>query len=323
LYGKAHGLSRFQVSDTPDFSNIVYDSGEIAATETHDVPEGNLLESTNYYWRAYYEDVDGAESELSDAFEFTTSSEFFDPADPANIGASFAGGFIAGVIDTIQGTIDSADDYQTGERYVLVVSPKEYEGGNSSLPASGLPTGNLQWDSQDRSGESGAITRWNGLESTDTILEKNDSNYQVFEFIRSLRQNYPAPDDGGSDWYLPAMDELEIVHRNLKPVTADNGVDSRTFTFPGTQNFGENPSSEPQGTAYNANDPSQTSVTEFQVGGTEAVDLSRYWSSTDTNQSDSKTWFQVFNSSAFQAFQSAQNKSVPDASLRPVRRVPL
>jgi len=312
LYGKAHGLSRFQVSDTADFSNIVYDSGEIAATQTHDVPAGNLLEGVNYYWRAYYVDVDGTESEFSDTFEFTTAAEFFDPADPANIGTSFAGGFLVGVIDTVAGTINGSDDYQTGERYALIVAPKSLE----------EPAG-LKWDSQVRTGEGGTFTRWDGLSSTNSILAKNDTSYEAFEHIRSIRSSDPVPSDGGSDWYLPAMDELELIYRNLKPVSADNFVENETRAFPGSQDCGFNPSSDPTGSAYTATgEPFQTGVTDFQDGGAEAVDLDRYWSSTDADE-DSRAWRQFFTFSGIEGFQGGGGKDDTNISVRPVRRVPL
>jgi len=310
LYGKTHAISRFQVASDVGFTTIVYDSGEISATETHDVPSGNLLESTNYYWRVYYEDEDGVESEFSDTFEFTTSATFFDPEDPANIGSAYAGGFLVGIIDTVAGTIDGQDDYQTGERYALVVSPKSLE--DATDPS---------WDSQNRTGESGSFTRWDGLSSTDNILAKNDTSYEAFEHIRSIRSSNPVPSDGGSDWYLPAMDELELIYRNLKPDTDSNKTISETSLFPGTQSPGFNPSSDPTGSAYTAGDPSQTSVMDFQDGGAEAVDLDQYWSSTDGNEA-SRAWFHGFTT-PFSGEQNRTSKDLTSYSVRPVRRVPL
>jgi len=77
LYGRSHALSRFQVSDDDQFNNIVYDTGEIAATTTTTIPEGTLQSGeTTYYWRVYYEDDNGTESEYSDTQSFTTANFF-------------------------------------------------------------------------------------------------------------------------------------------------------------------------------------------------------------------------------------------------------
>jgi len=119
------------------------------------------------------------------------------------------------------------------------------------------------------------------------------------------------------------MDELELIYRNLKPVTADNFVGNDTTAFPGSQDSGFNPSSDPTGSAYTATgEPFQTSVTEFQNGGAEAVDLERYWSSTDADE-NSSAWFQNFATSGVEGRQVARPKSTTNVSVRPVRRVPL
>jgi len=141
------------------------------------------------------------------------------------LGAPVAGGYFAGLIDTLTGNIIAADDYQTGLRYALIVSPKDLEGGRGASPASGLPTGDLEWDTQDRSGEAGCFTRWNGLEATNVIIAKSDASYEAHGFIADVRSQYPAvATPGGSEWYLPAMDELELLYRNFKPNNADNNT---------------------------------------------------------------------------------------------------
>jgi len=119
------------------------------------------------------------------------------------------------------------------------------------------------------------------------------------------------------------MDELELIYRNVKPVSADNSTFDSTRAFPGQQNSGFNPSSDPTGLAYTATgEPFQTGVTDFQDGGAEAVDLSRYWSSTDADEGG-RAWYQIFTGSGVEGAQDAESKDRTDFSVRPVRRVVL
>jgi hypothetical protein len=242
-----------------------------------------------------------------------------------DIGAPVAGGYFAGVIDTVAGTIDSQDDYQTGQRYALIVAPKELEGGRGSSPASGLTTGDLQWDTNNGTGEAGCFTRWNGLEATNVIINKNDSRYQVHNFIKEVRDNYePAPTPGGTTWYLPAMDELELLYRNFKPNYADNRTDTRTRNFPGSNPSGFNPSSDPSGSNYSNSPrvPEKTPALGFRETEVAAIDLERYWSTTDANE-DRRAWGQNFTNSGSEGIQSANTKDFTSRSVRPVRRVVL
>jgi len=243
-----------------------------------------------------------------------------------DIGAPVAGGYFAGVIDTIKGTIDSQDDYQTGQRYALIVAPKELEGGRGSSPAAGLTTGDLQWDTaRTTAGEAGALTRWNGLEATNAIIAKNNTNYQAHDFIEECRNQYPAPaTTGGSEWYLPAMDELELLYRNFKPNYADNRTDTRTRNFPGSNPSGFNPSSDPTGSNYSNNPrvPEKTPALGFRETEAAAIDKLEYWSTTDADEGG-RAWRQRFTSSGAEGLQAADIKDGTIKSVRPVRRVVL
>jgi len=243
-----------------------------------------------------------------------------------DIGAPVAGGYFAGVIDTIKGTIQANDDYQTGLRYAVIVAPKELEGGRDSSPASGLTTGDLQWDTaRTTAGEPGTLTRWNGLEATNAIIAKNNTNYQVHDFIEECRNQYPAPaTTGGSEWYLPAMDELELLYRNFKPNYADNDTHNFPRNFPGSQPSGTNPSSDPT-SPQNSNNPrvpEKTPVIGFRDNEAAAIDLERYWSTTDADE-DGRAWDQLFTISGFEGLQRASTKDRTSSSVRPVRRVVL
>lgn len=237
------------------------------------------------------------------------------------IGAPVVGGFYAGLIDTIKGDIQTspADAYQTGLRYALIVGPKALEGGR------GTGTGDKRWYTSNTGTNNDARTRWNGLEATNAILDLNDSDYEAHDHIADVRASDPPPaTPGGSDWYMPAMDELEVLYRNFKPNNADN--DERTFsgTFPGSQTGGTNPSSDPQGAPY-VNDPripDETLLALFkQSGGAETLDQLRYWSATEA--SDDRAWRQGFTLAGFEGFQDNFTKTATFASVRPVRRVVL
>ena len=94
----------------------------------------------------------------------------------------------------------------------------------------------------------------------------------------ALMTNSPAADfctglaiGGYSDWYLPARYELDIAYYNLKPTTGSNST-----------SWGINDYSVPKQTVnYTAGDPTQTSVTAFQTGNSEAFVADYHWSSTE------------------------------------------
>ena len=276
-------------------------------------------------------DVQGAIDETADSVGLALIKSGIDPAVARavaynDIGAPVAGGYFAGVIDTVKGTIQGNDDYQTGERYALIVAPKELEGGRGSSPAPGLTTGDLRWDTtRTTAGEAGTLTRWDGLSATDVIIAKDEAKYEAHNFIKECRDLYPAPATaGGSNWYLPALDELELLYRNFKPNYADNLIFSQTRNFPGAQSSGVNPSSDPTSTA-NSNSPrvpEKTPVLGFRETEAAAVDLDRYWSTTDANE-DGRAWNQLFTGSGFEGLQLASDKDRTDVSVRPVRRVAL
>ena len=270
---------------------------------------------------------------LDETADDTGLSLIRDGVDPAvaravaynDIGAPVAGGYFAGVIDTIKGTIQSDDDYQTGLRYALIVAPKELEGGRDSSPAPGLPTGDLEWDTTRGSGEAGCFTRWNGLQATDVIINKDDAKYEVHNFVAEVRSQYPAPaTQGGTNWYLPAMDELELLYRNFKPNYADNFTGTRSRNFPGSFPNGINNSSDPNAPAYSNNPrvPEKTPVLGFRDNEAAAVDQLRYWSTTDADEGG-RAWVQDFTASGGEGRQITDFKDGTVNSVRPVRRVVL
>jgi len=168
------------------------------------------------------------------------------------IGEPFLGGFFAGIIDTNQpGAILPEDRYQTPLRYGLIVSPR-------SLQI------NLRWRTSGAT-VAQAETRWNGLAAQEALTPS--ATFPAFDYCNSLA----LPNDGGSKWYLPALDELTEAYWNLKPTTDDNSTGTQsTGDFPDDGfSRGELFSSDPQRPPFTSGTPEQTDVTDFQAGADE------------------------------------------------------
>jgi hypothetical protein len=226
-----------------------------------------------------------------------------------NIGDNVFGGFFAGIIDTNQsGSIDAADDYQTPLRYLLIIAPSSIEASTERESLSG--TGNLAWRTTSAT-VSGASTRWNGLAAQNALAS---ATFPAFNYCNGLT----FPDDGGSRWYLPAIDELEMAYRVFKPTTGNNTTGARTLdVFPAVNwNNGANKASDPAGAEYTTTVPAQTSLTDFQSAGAEAFAAVSYWSA--SWRGSTTAWRQNFISG------SQGNGTQTTASrVRPVRRVVL
>jgi hypothetical protein len=160
------------------------------------------------------------------------------------IGSALGGGFFAGQISTAgNGTAD----------YNLVIGPlstaqsasKKFKLVNTSDP--------------------GATSVIDGPANSTAM---NDVTHPAAQFCKGLSVG------GFSDWYMPALNELEICYYNLKPTTQSN-----------TTGKGINANAVPARTSnYTAGNPAQTSAADFQSGGTEAFS-DNYWTSTQRNSS--------------------------------------
>ena len=230
------------------------------------------------------------------------------------IGDNVYGGYYAGMIDTTRsGVILGTDASQTGRKYLLIVAPKSLE----AAPG-------LRWRTTNAAGPTGVRTRWDGL--TATVAMKNAGTvYEAATYCHDLT----FPSDGGSRWYLPAIDELELLYRNLKPTTTNNSTSFWTsaagsFPYNGAQvQFGVNPSSDPTGTAYTSTVPGRTGLALFQSGGAQAFEPTTnpyYWAATEYDAFDA--WFQDFGSSGT-GYQNVTSKNIAFSRVRPVRRVVL
>lgn len=114
---------------------------------------------------------------------------------------------------------------------------------------------------------------------------------------------------GHSDWYIPSMDELEILYRNLKPANVDNHQYSRS---------GLNASAVPATYPYTVDDPVMTSAPIFQHCGAESFDDNWYWSSTQYADNRHYAHCQDF-------YDGRQYQEHKEAKLRVIliRRVPM
>ena len=220
-----------------------------------------------------------------------------DASIPTAIGDPLWGGYYVGVIDTTRvGSIDGADPYQTGLRYMLIVSPKSIE----------YTTG-LRWKTADTAGPAATATMWNGLAATEAMYQAGAA-YEAATYCRNLS----FPSDGGSRWYLPAKNELELLYRNMKPTTAAHFDAS-----------GANIASDPTGVAYTpgaTTNPAQSSVTWFQSGGAQALEgvtTPIYWSSSELNTTRANGQQMAGANSGFQTNYAKSSTSV---RVRPVRQ---
>ena len=166
------------------------------------------------------------------------------------IGAFLEGGYFAGYIS------HTADGNAT---HGLIVAPAAsgYNGESQ-----------LQWKTANTS-TPGTSSLYDGAANTANMA---DASHPAANYCAGLTI------DGYSDWYLPALYELEIAYYNLKPTTQSNNT-----------SFGINAYSVPaRGSNYTAGDPAQTSVTAFQSGGAEAFVGNYHWTSTEASSTHAR-----------------------------------
>lgn len=202
------------------------------------LPKGVLQTSKQYTMQVQY-NGGVSSSMLSDKLSFTTAASF-SPTPVVDAGVPFGGGYYAGANIVVDGV-----------EYALVVAPKTL--GGESL--------NIQW--QTSTDGTGGTSRNDGWYNTNRAIALSGT-HPAASFCRGLRIG------GYDDWYLPSIDELEIIYRYLKPGTSNNDA-----------YVGDNPNSRPVGSNYTTTNPAQTSVQLFREGGAENMSKDYYyWSST-------------------------------------------
>ena len=209
------------------------------------VPFGVLSQDTSYVFKMRYTGMSFGASGWA-SVTVTTIATFFDPS-TTPIGSPAMGGYYAGIMEI--------RSMSNGPTYALIVAPK----------ASGETTATWGPDYQPM-----GYNDWDGLSNTYLMPA---GTHPAADFCKGLSIG------GFTDWYLPAVHELDQLYFNLKP-TADNST--------ATHQNNDVPVGRPYQRYSDAADyPPQTSVTIFQEGNSEAFQLAWYYSSSAPNNS---TW---------------------------------
>jgi hypothetical protein len=174
---------------------------------------------------------------------FFGSSKSSGPA----IGDAYQGGFFAGYIS------HTANGVAT---HLLIVAPRATGAtgiGYTLTSYKKLKTSNTT--------TAGTTSTFNGSANSANM---NDATHPAAEFCETLSI------DGYTDWYLPALYELDIAYQNLKPTASSNDT-----------SWGLNPYSVPaRASTRTAGDPARTTVTAFRAGNTQPFIADLHWTST-------------------------------------------
>lgn len=211
---------------------------------------------------------------------------------------------------TNPGSTNSYTDFVIAARWKIVLAPK-----------SGGENASVMYKNTNTAAPAACFTLTNGPAATDAMIAADTSTvYPLAHWAKSLRElNSGEGLSGYTDWYIPARDELELLWRNLKPVTDNNYVtanryDAAAYTRDANLDdvavtHGANRNSDPAGDAYTATVPAQTAATAFQSGGAEALTFGSayYWSSSES--AATSAWAQDYTTSnpGFQDYYSKAN----------------
>ena len=104
-------------------------------------------------------------------------------------------------------------------------------------------------------------------------IKGNENSLRIYaQYVAGLSTHYAAQfcetlNSGGySDWYMPSMDELEVLYYFLKPTTDANNLGGGVVRAMNSHAVAP----EPVSTDYSSGTPGQTSVTAFRSGGAQS-----------------------------------------------------
>jgi hypothetical protein len=234
---------------------------------TVSIPEADLTISSTYYARVKYATTNATAvtSNFSAWSSFATAAAFT----PAP-GTAMSGGYFAGQIRVFAGE-DGGGLPTVDTIYNLIVAPVDTGQHGGSIPSG------IQYKTT-LTGDLPAATFQNKVYGLPANDAGNDADHPMFQWARSLNIG------GFSDWYIPAVNELEILYYYLKPTTELNSTNA------------VNPNAYPLH-AYYPLDPGQTTSALFKTGGAQAfIDYAFYQTSTEYSGTDYTFWLQRFDS---------------------------
>jgi len=207
-------------------------------------------------------------------------------------------------------------DWSVMAKFRVIVAPKS-SGENSSKA--------YKNDTTAAPSATGTLTE--GLKATlAMVADGNSTVYPAAHYCNDLSIG------GYTDWYFPARDELELTYRNLRSFTGDNYTIANRPNSPtpnytnlgsigtGGTEHGLNYNSDPQGVAYTAGSPAQTSVAAFQSGGAEAMGPNVLYI-TSTEYDTTTNWFAYYYEIALSDAGAQRNTTKTNAYyVRAVRR---
>lgn len=204
-----------------------------APTNQYTVPAGALTNNVTYYARVRYVSSVAGTSPWSADVSFTTAAATQAGTDIPAPGNPFGGGYMAGFM------------FENGQRYALVLSPRS----SGWIEPSQYP-----FTTRGQAGLMSALSTYDGKANTDAMVNFSASLYPAAARAKALTIG------GFSDWFIPAVDELETLYRNLKPTSDNNFVGTNGTPWAN----GKNDNSDPIGAAYTAPLPGQVALSVFK-----------------------------------------------------------